>query len=207
MRSIVKKKTVKAVLDGKADYVLSVKKNQRNLYDDIAEAIEFKRFDKVEMKESPLGKYSKTEKGHGRIEKRTAYVTHDVAWLLEREKWLGLRSIGAVVTEAETRYYISSHALSAEQLLCYTRAEWAVESMHWQLDVIFGEDRATLSEANAQKTLNILRKTVLNIVKAYRNQYAPKLNMVDILRKCSHDADFLLDVLRGFSDCCMNVTN
>jgi hypothetical protein len=110
------------------------------------------------------------------------------------------------VTEAETRYYISSHALSAEQLLYYTRAEWAAESMHWQLDVIFGEDRATLREANAQKTLNILRKTVLNIVKTYRNQYAPKLNMVDILRKCSHYTTFLLNVLRGFSDCCGNVT-
>ena len=138
---------------------------------------------------------------------RRRYVTHDVQWLLEREKWAGLKSIGAIETPKETRYYISSHALTAEQLLTYTRQEWAVEAMHWQLDVIFGEDRTTLHEENAQKTLNILRKTVLNIVKTYRNKYEPKLNMTDVMRKCLFDFDYMIELLRRFDDCYKIITN
>jgi len=196
------KKTAELIISGGADYVLAVKKNQSNLYDDIAEMVDFKRFNKVEERESPLEKHTKIEKGHGRIEKRTAYVTQDVKWLLEREKWAGLQSIGAIETQNETRYYISSRILSAEQLLEFTRREWAVESMHWQLDVLYGEDRTTLHEENTQKTLNILRKTALNIIRTYRDRYEPKLNMIDIMRKCLFDPVFLLELLRRFNDCC-----
>ena len=194
------KKTVELILSGGADYVLAVKKNQHNLYDDISEIVDFKRYDKVEQREAPLEKYSKTEKGHGRIEKRTAYVTHDVEWLLEREKWSGLQSIGAIETPYETRYYISSRILSAQQLLEITQQEWAVESMHWQLDVLYNEDRTTLHEENAQKTLNILRKTTLNIIRTYRDRFEPKLRMVDIMRKCLFDTDFLLELLHCFDN-------
>ena len=48
-----------------------------------------------------------------------------------------IQSLGAIVTESETRYYISSRKLSPLELLVITRNEWAVESMHWQPDVIF----------------------------------------------------------------------
>ncbi len=40
----------------------------------------------------------------------------------------------------EWHYYISSRKLSAEELLHHARMEWAVESMHWLLDVHYGED-------------------------------------------------------------------
>jgi len=201
------KKTAQEVLKAGADYVFSVKKNHRNLYDDIAEMIDFKRFDKCEQRNFPLEKITETEQGHGRIDRRTAYVTHDVEWLENRDNWAGLQSIGAIVTEHETRYYISSHKLTPADLLYFTRAEWAVEAMHWQLDVIFGEDWTTLREENAQRTLNILRKTVLNMVKTYRDKFEPKSSVVKIMRKCLHDTDILLDVLCGFDLCCRHVTN
>lgn len=189
------KKTVDLIIKGGADYVLAVKKNQHNLYDEISKMVDFKRFNKIEERESPLEKCTKIEKGHGRIDKRTAYVTHDVEWLLEREKWTGLQSFGAIVTPKETRYYISSRKLAAEQLLDLTRQEWAVESMHWQLDVIYNEDRTTLHKENAQKTLNILRKTVLNIVRTYRDKYEPKSNITGIMRKCLFNPTFLVELL------------
>jgi len=193
------KKTVDLIVSKGADYVLAVKKNQHNLYDDISEMVDFKRFNKVEERESPLEKFTKTEKGHGRIDKRTAYVTLDVEWLLERGNWTGLRSFGAIVTPNETRYYISSRALSAEELLNFTRQEWAVESMHWQLDVIYSEDRTTLHKENAQKTLNILRKTALNITRIYRDKFEPKQSLTGIMRKCLFDSEFLLILLMRLS--------
>lgn len=194
-------KTAKEVLDAGADYVFSVKKNQENLYHDIAEMIEFKRTDLCESKNAPLEKAVKTEKGHGRIETRNAVVTHEVEWLNERCKFGGIRTIGAIETKAETRYYISSKVLSAAELLKFTRQEWAVESMHWQLDVIFGEDVTTLNEENTQKTMNILRKAVLNMLKVYQTMFEPNTSMVNITRKCLHDTDILIDILRKLDDC------
>jgi len=193
--------TVNEILDAGADYVLSVKKNQSNLYEDIAEMIDFKQADKCESNTTPLEKETKIEKGHGRIDKRTALVTHEVEWLMDRGNWTGVQTIGAIITPSEIRLYISSRKLTPAELLNFTRKEWSVESMHWQLDVIFNEDRATLHEANSQKTLNILRKTVLNVLRIFRDNYYPKLNMVDISRKCLHDSDVLIDVLRKFYNC------
>ena len=72
--------------------------------------------------------------------------------------------------------------------------------MHWQLDVVFGGDQATLHEANTQLVLNILRKAVLNVLKFYRDKYEPKQSMVNITRKCLHDTDVLLEVLTRFAD-------
>jgi len=195
------KKTAKEILAAGADYVFSVKKNQKELYVDVAEMIDFKLTDKYELLNAPLEKTTKTEKSHGRVEKRTAFVTHEVEWLRNFGKWHGIQSLGAIETNSETRYYISSRKLSPLELLEITRNEWAVESMHWQLDVIFNEDRTTLHEENAQKTLNILRKTVLNLVRTYRDKFEPKLNMVDIMRNCLFDDDFLLLVLARFDDC------
>jgi len=195
------KKTAKEILAAGADYVFSVKKNQKELYNDISEMIDFKLTNKYELLNAPLEKVTKTEKGHGRIDKRTAFVTHEVEWLAQFGKWHGIQSLGAIATNTETRYYISSRKLSPMELLQITRNEWAVESMHWQLDVIFNEDRTTLHEENAQKTLNILRKTILNVVRTYRDRFEPKLNMVDIMRNCLFDDDFLLLVLTRFNDC------
>jgi predicted transposase YbfD/YdcC len=75
----------------------------------------------------------------------------------------------------EVYYYISSAPLTPENLLKHARLEWAVESMHWLLDVHFGEDRCLAKERNTQFTLNILRKIVLNLVKLYKKEHAPKL--------------------------------
>jgi len=194
-------KTAEEVIKAGADYVFSVKKNQEKLYEDIAEMIEFKSTDPCEIKHAPLEKAVKTEKGHGRIQTRRSVVTHEVEWLKERCKFKGIQTIGAILTAAETRYYISSRLLSAEELLTLTRQEWAIESMHWQLDVIFGEDATTLHDENTQKTMNILRKSVLNVIRVYRDNYEPKSNMVNITRKCLHDSDFLITVLRNFNQC------
>jgi len=195
------KKTAKEILAAGAEYVFSVKKNQKELYRDVAEMIDFKRTDKYEQLNAPLEKVTKTDKGHGRIDKRTAFVTYEVEWLQTFGKWHGVQTIGAIETPAETRYYISSRKLSPMELLDVTRSEWTVESMHWQLDVIFNEDRTTLHEENTQKTLNILRKTVLNVVRVYRDTFEPKSNMVDIMRKCLFDFEVLIDVLSKSKAC------
>ncbi|HAS8180519.1 TPA: hypothetical protein I7719_09165 [Vibrio vulnificus] len=48
------------------------------------------------------------------------------------------------------RYYISSKALSAKELLNASRSHWLVESMHWMLDTEFGEDACRKREASGR---------------------------------------------------------
>ncbi|GHV30530.1 ISAs1 family transposase [Clostridia bacterium] len=176
------RKTAKAVIDGGGDYLLAVKDNQRDLHDDL-------KFFFASESET-LEKFRKIEKGHGRIETRTAWITHDVQWHENSGVWANLACFGAVrrVCEEngkisdETRYYIASRKFSAEEMLRYSRNEWEVESMRWQLDVIFNEDRTLLMEKNFQRTLNTLRKTALNLVRMYKTTVSPKSSLVSIMR-------------------------
>jgi len=85
------KKTAKEILVAGADYVFSVKKKQKQLYADVAEMIDFKLTDKYEFLNAPLGKTTKSEKSHGRIDKRTAFVTYEVEWLQTFGKWHGIQ--------------------------------------------------------------------------------------------------------------------
>ncbi len=51
---------------------------------------------------------SKSEKNHGRIETRTAFVITDVQWLVQRKEWKNFKCIGAIHTEFTTKKGISS---------------------------------------------------------------------------------------------------
>ncbi len=176
------KKTAQTIIDGGGDYLLAAKANQKDLYDDI------KLLFDTESKN--MERFQKTEKSHGRKETRTAYVTYDVDWYEKKRLWKNMSCFGAVrriceidgKTSDDTRYYISSRKLSAEELLKYSRNEWGVESMHWVLDVVFNEDRTTLMEKDAQRTLNTLRKTALNLVRTYRDTFLKKSSLVGIMR-------------------------
>ena len=176
------KKTAQAIIEGHGDYLLSAKGNQPDLHSDI------KLF--FETESGGLEKFVKSEKGHGRVETRTAWVTHETGWYENGDKWPDLMCFGAVrrvcvekgKKSVDTRYYISSRKLSAEELLKYSRNEWGVESMHWLLDVVYDEDRTLLIERDAQRTLNTLRKTALNLIRMYKNEYCPKSSLVRIMR-------------------------
>ena len=47
---------------------------------------------------------------------------------------------GGWKSTSERRLYISSLPVDPDLALKATRSHWGVESMHWSLDVIFGED-------------------------------------------------------------------
>ena len=48
-----------------------------------------------------MNSVSKTEKGHGRIETRSAFTTNDVSWMPGGRQWPGLKCIGAIKTHFE----------------------------------------------------------------------------------------------------------
>ena len=111
--------TAQAIIDSKADYLLSAKGNQKELMSDIAEYVQ------DENLRAKMDSTTRTERGHGRKETRSAYTTDDVLWQPGGRKWTALKCIGAVHTRFETskgvtdewHYYISSKVLSAVELL------------------------------------------------------------------------------------------
>ena len=111
------------------------------------------------------------EKNGGRIEKRSAFVTGEIDRLSSKSEWRNLACIGAIhreceyrgKTSSEWRYYIFSRKLTAEELLKHARMEWSVETMHWLLDVHFGEDFCRIEDEGAQQVLNAVRKIALNV--------------------------------------------
>ncbi len=83
--------TIKAVLKGKADYVLLVKENQKLTYEEIKEYFS----DKELLEKAKKEKCKQTiEKEHNGIVTREYYLTNDIKWMNKKEKWSGLKSIG-----------------------------------------------------------------------------------------------------------------
>lgn len=179
-------KTAEIIIAGKGDYLLAVKSNQRNLEAEISEYIQDDSLRKnMDSKRT-------TEKNRDRIETRTAYTTSDIAWMCNKEKWKNLSCIGAIKTEfeknglksVEWHYYISSRKLSAQELLRHARMEWAVETMHWLLDVHFGEDYCRITNRTLQQNFNILRKFTISLLKQYKQRTSSKRAMSKIMLDC-----------------------
>jgi len=165
-------KSAKAVVDAGADYLFVVKDNVPRLREDIA----------LYFRDGQSPSYQMVEKNGGRIEKRTAYTNSDIGWLDGKKKWVKLSTIGAIHREfeksgersSEWHYYISSASLSPDALFSHARLEWAVESMHWLLDVHFFEDKTRVWDMNVQKILNTTRKIALNMVRLFKSANCPE---------------------------------
>jgi predicted transposase YbfD/YdcC len=192
------RKSAQAVVDAKAAYLFSVKDNNPTLKENIALYIHNETLDYCET----------VEKNGGRIEKRTAYASHDIDWLDGKETWADLACVGAIHTEfekagkksSEWHYYISSTPLSPKELLRHARLEWRVEAMHWLLDVHFKEDKTRVWDMNLQKTLNITRKIVLNLAKAFLARSSRKIPISAILKRNLFDLHNLSAFLDSFAN-------
>ena len=190
------KESAEKVVSEGGDYLFVVKENQPTLHEEI------EMFFQNEETES----YSQTEKNGGRIEKRTAYVSTDIDWLTGKNDWKKLTTIGAIHTEfikgenrsSEWHYYISSRTLTAQELLKHARLEWAVESMHWLLDVHFLEDKTKVWDMNVQQNLNIMRKIALNLARIYKDRYVPRSSISGVLKRNLFNIANLANFINNF---------
>jgi predicted transposase YbfD/YdcC len=67
-------------------------------------------------------------------------------------------------TTVDSRYYISSRPLDAEQAAEIIRGHWSIENgPHWFVDVCFGEDSCRARTNRAAENLNVLRKAALHL--------------------------------------------
>ena len=161
-------KSIAADLLGRgADYLLAVKENQRTLAEDI-----WRTFDEAEAEQ--LGYAVTLDEGHGRVELREYYQCVDLSKVSRAKEWVGLRSLGKVVSRrcvvgerstVETRYYISSLGCGAERMAHGIRSHWGIENgLHYVLDVSFSEDRLRVRKDHSPENLGIVRHVASNYV-------------------------------------------
>ena len=188
--------TAAAIVAKGGDYALALKRNQDGTYEDVAEYLA------NPPESAELLSHQQLDKGHGRVERRTATVCHDVGWLLERHDWPGLSAIGKVVAErrladgaesVDTRYCLLSAKLPAERFGHVVRSHWAIENgLHWVLDMSMDEDRARNRKGNGAACLGVIRRLALNIARMHPDKRSIRRKFIHAQRR----DDFLLELIR-----------
>lgn len=188
-----------AIRQAQADYLLAVKANQPTLRAEIESFF---------AAADPAGLDSTTDvdKGHGRIEQRTVTVAREVDWLHGERRFPGelrLPDVATIVRVAaraelkdrgrfETRYYVSSAALSAARAAEAVRNHWAIEnSLHWVLDVTFADDQSRLRTGHGAKNMAVVRHFAINLVRTVADKRSLKLRR----KRAGWDLDYLAKIL------------
>ncbi len=169
-------KIAQAIKDAGADYLLAVKANQPTLRGEIESL--FAIVDQT-SRDHDLDHDLDHDKGHGRIERRAVSVVRDVDWLNGERRFPGELRLPHAATvirvksraelaercRFETRYYISSAALTAKQAAEAVRGHWRIENqLHWVLDVTFKDDQSRLRKGHGAKNMAVVRHFAINLV-------------------------------------------
>ncbi len=174
------KEIAREIKEADAEYVLALKGNQGQSYQEIKSYLDdavARHPEKAPARQNRVALACKetVEKDHGRMETRRYWQSADLDWFAGQAEWEGLRSVGVVesvrqVGEAaptvERRYYLSSLEVDVEKFARAVRGHWAIEnSLHWVLDVQCGEDRSRARAGHAAANLATLRRLALNLLK------------------------------------------
>lgn len=192
------KEIAKKITSGGGDYVLVVKGNQERLLQDIQETVG--RALDGELPASKVRQSTTTDRGHGRVEKRSCIVITDLGGIRDRKQWPKLKAVGMCfrertidgVTTEEANYFIGSRAMGARRYGATLRDHWGIENqLHWQLDVSFREDDSRVENPHGATNLAMMRKLALGLLKQH-----PRKDSIARKRKTAAlDPDFLGEVL------------
>jgi len=184
------------IIEEKADYILAVKGNQKQLLEEIKDEFKFSK---------DIEKDVNIDVGHGRIETRICSVVSEFQFVEnENNKWSNLNQIIKIDSlrefknsdkedEKSTRYYISSLNNKAIDYQKNIRSHWGVENkLHWVLDVGFSEDASRKRKNNAAQNYSILLKVALNLLK---NEKTERQGIAGKRLKAGWNEEYLLKVL------------
>ncbi len=119
---------------------------------------------------------------------REYYITEDVDWYSEKEKWKKLKSFGIVQKatrkkdgseKKECRYYICSINEDVEEFARAVRGHWRVENnLHWQLDVTFQDDKNKSMAKTGAKNLQMMKKLALALLQLVKESYKKSMKLI-----------------------------
>ena len=186
------------IIEGKADYVLALKRNQETLHQAVIDYID----EQLEGDLASAQEHVTTEKGHGREEMRTYLQLPAPEKLPGFMRWKGLKSVGVVTSRClrdgkesiEVRYYISSLTVDVKRFARAVRGHWGIENCcHWSLDMTFREDESRLRARNLRENFAWLSRFALSLFK----QHPGRQSLVMKRRSCGWSEAFLMEVVTG----------
>jgi predicted transposase YbfD/YdcC len=192
------KDIVEQIVGGQGDFVIAVKDNQPKLKaaiqtffaEQIGRDFEDLRYRTIET----------TDEGHGRIDERAYYLTKTPQHFQPAEDWPEVKAIGYAIRltqhadgreSCDIRYYICSRYLSGKRFAEAVRGHWAIESMHWTLDVTFREDDSRTRERTLGNNLSWLRRFAVTLLK----RHPVKDSLRGKMLRCGYSTDFLAEVI------------
>ena len=189
------------IIENEANYVLGLKGNQGEFFDDVKLYLDEQL--KLKFNQVAHSVHHSLNGDHGRIENRDVWVTTNVDWLRKNHpRWKSLKSIAVIcstrevngVRSYEQRYYISSHGdKDAKFIANAIRTHWHVENkLHWQLDVSFNEDQNRLRSGFAAEKISLINKIALNLLK---NEKSVKVGIKNKRLKAGWDNTYMMKVL------------
>ena len=183
------------IINKEGDYLLALKKNQKDSYQRVEDVFRFhapKKFDLMK------------DKNHAREETRKCSIL-DINKLPKDEipsKWNGLNTLVKIEstrktkdkTQQNTRYYLSSEIIKNPSYYnMLVRGHWSIENkLHWHLDVTFKEDASRSRKGNAPENLNILRKIALQRVNLQKDKLSKKKRRF----KAAMNTNYIKEILR-----------
>jgi predicted transposase YbfD/YdcC len=163
------------IVEAQADYLFALKENQGTLYEDVK--IYFEDVDDAHA-DPNVAVHTTFDVDHGRLEKRFHGITGEVSWLVERHPlWKSIKSIGVIDARRETgdkvsferRYYVTSLPPDPVLFAATSRAHWGIEnSLHYVLDVVYGEDEARIKSGEGPENWAYFRKIGMTVARADR---------------------------------------
>jgi len=193
------KKIAQQVRDKGADYVLALKGNQGLTHEEVKHFFETgmsKGFGDIKVHNHNTKDYE-----HGRTEIRRYYQVDQIDWLLAKDDWSGLTSIGMMQTERtekgkttrETHYYLSSIPAGVRRFAEAVRAHWGIENnLHWQLDISFDEDDSRIRKDRAPENFAIVRHIAINML---QQDTTSKVGVKARRKKAGWDNQYLSKIL------------
>ena len=192
------------IIDREAEYVLALKENQGNLYEDVAHL--FADLEDSQYKAYAFDYEKTVNKDHGRIEIRECWTISDrevLRHLRGFANWKNLVTVSRIRSQrwigeeksCEDRYHLAS-ITGAKRVLWAVRSHWSIENeLHWILDIAFDEDRCRVRKDHGPENFATLRHIALNLLK---QEKTCKRGIQGKRLLAGWQPDYLRQVLAGF---------
>lgn len=161
--------TAQKIIDKQADYILTVKGNQKKLRHELLETI----MQAFEADDAAMRHEKKTETNRGCQEVREVSVMPVPKDNPIFRRWAGLKTIGCVYRsrmrheklEESTEYFITSLECKVREIGSRMRQHWSIETaQHQVLDVTFTEDSSRIRKGNNAEITSVFRRLGLNML-------------------------------------------
>jgi len=164
--------TAQMIISQGGDYLMVVKENQPTLYADIETFFQGTFLPREDDRDT----YTRSSKGHGRLETRTLTCSAGLSSYLD---WPGAKQVARrqclrrVIrlgkASSEVTYAVTSldrQRAGAQRLEAFWRGHWTIENkVHYVRDVTLGEDACQMHKGSAPRALAALKNALLTALR------------------------------------------